>query len=83
MPSLHPRYPVLKVPAPARLAAAVAQGLIMPEGGPSGDGNIGLHISHTIGGFFAKLKSDPADFSERPRPYKNLERGLCRDCSSR
>ena len=22
----------------------------MPEGGPSGDGNIGLHISHTIGG---------------------------------
>lgn len=50
MLSLHPRYPVLKVPAPARLAAAVAQGLIMPEGGPSGDGNIGLHISHTIGG---------------------------------
>ena len=50
MPSLHPRYPVLKVPAPARLSAAVAQGLIMPEGGPSGDGNIGLHISHTIGG---------------------------------
>ena len=49
MPSLHPRYPVLKVPAPARLAAAVAQGLIMPEGGPPGDGNIGLHISHTIG----------------------------------
>ena len=50
MLSLHPRYPVLKVPAPARLAAAVAQGLIMPEGGPPGDGNIGLHISHTIGG---------------------------------
>lgn len=47
MLSLHPRYPVLKVPAPARLAAAVAQGLIMPEGGPSGDGNIGLHISYT------------------------------------
>lgn len=50
MLSLHPRYPVLKVPAPARLAAAVAQGLIMPEGRPSGAGNIGLHISHTIGG---------------------------------
>ena len=50
MPSLHPRYPVLKVPAPARLSAAVAQGLIMPEGGPPGAGNIGLHISHTIGG---------------------------------
>ena len=50
MPSLHPRYPVLKVPAPARLAAAVAQGLIMPEGRPFGDGNIGLHVSHTIGG---------------------------------
>ncbi len=50
MPSLHPRYPVLKVPAPARLSAAVAQGLIMPEGGPPEDGNIGLHISHTIGG---------------------------------
>ena len=49
MPSLHPRYPVLKVPAPARLSAAVAQGLIMPEGGPPEDGNIGLHISHTIG----------------------------------
>ena len=47
MPSLHPRYPVLKVPAPARLSAAVAQGLMMPEGRPSGDGNIGLHISHT------------------------------------
>ena len=52
MPSLHPRYPVLKVPAPARLSAAVAQGLIMPEGGPFGDGNIGLHISNTIGGAF-------------------------------
>ena len=52
MPSLHPRYPVLKVPAPARLSAAVAQGLIMPEGRPTGDGNIGLHISHTIGGGF-------------------------------
>ena len=73
MPSLHPRYPVLKVPAPARLSAAVAQGLIMPEGGPPGDGNIGLHISHTIGGgFFAKLKSDPTDLSERPRPYKSI-----------
>ena len=33
MQSLHPRYPVLKVPAPARLAAAVAQGLMMPETG--------------------------------------------------
>ena len=50
MLSLHPRYPVLKVPAPARLSAAVAQGLIMPEGRPPGDGNIGLHVSHTIGG---------------------------------
>ena len=50
MLSLHPRYPVLKVPAPARLAAAVAQGLIMPEGRPLRAGNIGLHISHTIGG---------------------------------
>ncbi len=59
MPSLHPRYPVLKVPAPARLAAAVAQGLIMPEGGPPGDGNIGLHISHTIGGFFRKAEIRP------------------------
>ena len=72
MLSLHPRYPVLKVPAPARLSAAVAQGLIMPEGRPPGDGNIGLHISHTIGGAFAKLKSDPADLSERPRPYKSI-----------
>ena len=85
MLSLHPRYPVLKVPAPARLAAAVAQGLMMPEGRPLRAGNIGLHISHTIGGaaFFARPKSDPADLSERPRPYKNLERGLCRDRSSR
>ena len=49
MLSLHPRYPVLKVPAPARLSAAVAQGLIMPEGGPLWAGNIGLHISNTIG----------------------------------
>ena len=54
MLSLHPRYPVLKVPAPARLSAAVAQGLMMPEGGPPGAGNIGLHISHTIGGLFRK-----------------------------
>ena len=36
--SLHPRYPVLKVPAPARLAAAVAQGLIMPEDQAPGAG---------------------------------------------
>ena len=50
MLSLHPRYPVLKVPAPARLSAAVAQGLMMPEGGPLWGGNIGLHVSHTIGG---------------------------------
>ena len=47
MLSLHPRYPVLKVPAPARLSAAVAQGLMMPEGGPLWAGNIGLHILHT------------------------------------
>ena len=47
--SLHPRYPVLKVPAPARLAAAVAQGLIMPEDQAPGGGNIGLHILHTYG----------------------------------
>ena len=47
MQSLHPRYPVLKVPAPARPAAAVAQGLMMPETGPPGGGNIGLHISYT------------------------------------
>ena len=38
MQSLHPRYPVLKVPAPARLSAAVAQGLMMPETGPPGAG---------------------------------------------
>ena len=50
MLSLHPRYPVLKVPAPARLSAAVAQGLMMPEGGPLWAGNLGLHVSHTIGG---------------------------------
>ena len=49
MQSLHPRYPVLKVPAPARLAAAVAQGLMMPEPGAPGGGNIGLHISYTYG----------------------------------
>ena len=54
MLSLHPRYPVLKVPAPARLSAAVAQGLIMPEGRPPGAGNIGLHISHTIRGGFSQ-----------------------------
>ena len=54
MLSLHPRYPVLKVPAPARLSAAVAQGLMMPEGRPLWAGNIGLHISHTIGGLFRK-----------------------------
>ena len=74
MLSLHPRYPVLKVPAPARLSAAVAQGLMMPEGGPLRAGNIGLHVSHTIGGaaFFARPKSDPADFPERPRPYKSI-----------
>ena len=47
MQSLHPRYPVLKVPAPARLAAAVAQGLIMPEGGPAGGVNLRLHILYT------------------------------------
>ena len=74
MLSLHPRYPVLKVPAPARLSAAVAQGLMMPEGGPLWAGNIGLHVSHTIGGaaFFARPKSDPADFPEHPRPYKSI-----------
>ena len=48
MQSLHPRYPVLKVPAPARLAAAVAQGLMMPETGATGGGNIGLHILNTF-----------------------------------
>ena len=47
MLSLHPRYPVLKVPAPARLSAAVAQGLMMPEARPLRAGNIGLHVSHT------------------------------------
>ena len=47
MPSLHPRYPVLKVPAPARLSAAVAQGLIMPEDRPPGGGNLRLHILYT------------------------------------
>ena len=57
MLSLHPRYPVLKVPAPARLAAAVAQGLIMPEGGPLWAGNIGLHILNTY-----------SDRRERPVP---------------
>ena len=49
MLSLHPRYPVLKVPAPARLSAAVAQGLMMPEDRPPGGGNIGLHILYTYG----------------------------------
>ena len=53
MQSLHPRYPVLKVPAPARLAAAVAQGLMMPETGAPGGGNIGLHILHTFGSYGA------------------------------
>ena len=48
--SLHPRYPVLKVPAPARLAAAVAQGLIMPEDQAPGGGNLRLHVLHTYGG---------------------------------
>ena len=74
MLSLHPRYPVLKVPAPARLSAAVAQELMMPEGEPPGAGNIGLHVSHTSRGaaFFARPKSDPADFPERPRPYKSI-----------
>ena len=48
MQSLHPRYPVLKVPAPARLSAAVAQGLMMPETGAPGGGNIGLHILNTF-----------------------------------
>ena len=47
MQSLHPRYPVLKVPAPARLSAAVAQGLMMPEAGAPGGGNLRLHILHT------------------------------------
>ena len=50
MQSLHPRYPVLKVPAPARLAAAVAQGLMMPERAAPGGGNIGLHIPYTFRG---------------------------------
>ena len=49
MQSLHPRYPVLKVPAPARLSAAVAQGLMMPETGAPGGGNLRLHILHTYG----------------------------------
>ena len=47
MQSLHPRYPVLKVPAPARLSAAVAQGLMMPETGTPGGGNLHLHILYT------------------------------------
>ena len=47
MLSLHPRYPVLKVPAPARLSAAVAQGLMMPEDRPPGGGNLRLHILYT------------------------------------
>ena len=50
MQSLHPRYPVLKVPAPARLAAAVARGLMMPETGAPGGGNLHLHILYTYGG---------------------------------
>ena len=54
MQSLHPRYPVLKVPAPARLSAAVAQGLIMPEGRPPGGVNIGLHILHIYGDEYAE-----------------------------
>ena len=48
MQSLHPRYPVLKVPAPARLSAAVAQGLMMPETGAPGGGNLHLHILYTF-----------------------------------
>ena len=65
MLSLHPRYPVLKVPAPARLSAAVAQGLIMPEGGPLRDGNIGLHVSHTY-----------LDRRERPVPPTRAAEGM-------
>ena len=59
MLSLHPRYPVLKVPAPARLSAAVAQGLMMPEGRPLWAGNIGLHVSHTIGGWSTHIYEGP------------------------
>ena len=64
MLSLHPRYPVLKVPAPARLSAAVAQGLMMPEGRPPGAGNIGLHVSHTY-----------LDRRERPVPSARAAEG--------
>ena len=64
MLSLHPRYPVLKVPAPARLSAAVAQGLMMPEGGPLWAGNIGLHVSHTY-----------LDRRERPVPPTRAAEG--------
>ena len=87
MLSLHPRYPVLKVPAPARLSAAVAQGLIMPEGGPLRAGNIGLHVSHTIGGggFFRKAEIRPHRLPRAPTPLQEhyLERVLCEDRSSR
>ena len=65
MLSLHPRYPVLKVPAPARLSAAVAQGLMMPEGGPLWAGNIGLHVSHTY-----------LDRRERPVPPARAAEGM-------
>ena len=74
MQSLHPRYPVLKVPAPARLSAAVAQGLMMPETGAPGGGNIDLHIWHTYGGGRGAL------LSSFPLIYKrscHQKRGAC------
>ena len=81
MLSLHPRYPVLKVPAPARLSAAVAQGLIMPEARPLWAGNIGLHVSHTIEG----LSGAGPSHIRRPRYPKrgarpsnrNMRRDFC------
>ena len=73
MQSLHPRYPVLKVPAPARLAAAVAQGLMMPETGAPGGGNIGLHILNTFGSYGAPSSLLPLLYK---RPYHE-KRGAC------
>ena len=85
MLSLHPRYPVLKVPAPARLSAAVAQGLMMPEARPLWAGNIGLHVSHTIGGMLSQSRNPTPRLPQAPTPLQEhyLERVLCGDRSSR
>ena len=87
MLSLHPRYPVLKVPAPARLSAAVAQGLIMPEGeAPLGREYRSPRFAHNWGGgFFRKAEIRPRRLPRAPTPLQEhyLERVLCEDRSSR